>query len=227
LIWHYLLFDEEIKSERQKSDLERLKIEVIHLIQEVEKAIETNDFPYRESRLCDWCDYFDICPAKKHIAQVKKLPPREFKQDEGVQLVDGYSRLLDDKSRLNLELRNLQEQLEQLEESIYQFAKQFGAERLIGSDRELKVSVKKTYRIPSATDKAEQELRTQLETLLKRANIWEQVSQLNNQRLVKLYEESELPQYIRSQIERFFTPEVRKRIYPSKRKEDYDENFEG
>ena len=102
LIWHYLLFDEEIKSTREKSDLEKLKIETIHLIQQVEKAIDENDFPYRESRLCDWCDYFDICPAKKHLAQVRKLPPREFKEDEGVQLVDSYSHLLVEKSRLNL-----------------------------------------------------------------------------------------------------------------------------
>ncbi len=227
LIWHYLLFDEEIKSTREKSDLERLKIEIIHLIQEVEKAIDENNFPYRESRLCDWCDYFDICPAKKHLAQVRKLEPREFKQDEGVQLVDGYAKLLDERSRINLELKNLDEQLTELEELIFQFAKQFGAERLIGSDRQLKVVIRDTLRPPSSTNKAEQEMRDQLELLLKRANFWEQVSQLNGARLVKLFESGELPQFVRTQIERFLSPKTDRRIYPSKRKDDYDENFEG
>lgn len=226
LIWHYLLFDEEIKSTREKSDLEKLKIETIHLIQKVEKAIDEDDFPYHESRLCDWCDYFDICPAKKHLAQVRKLPPREFKEDEGVQLVDNYSKLLVEKSRLNLELKDLQEQIDEIEELVFQFAKQFGAERLFGSDRQLKVTIRDTFRAPSSTNKTEQELRDQLEALLKRANFWEQVSQLNSQRLIKLYEEGDLPQFVRAQVERFLTPDTKRRIYPSKLK-DYDENFKG
>ena len=226
LIWHYLLFDEEIKSTREKSDLEKLKIETIHLIQQVEKAIDENDFPYRESRLCDWCDYFDICPAKKHLAQVRKLPPREFKEDEGVQLVDSYSHLLVEKSRLNLDLKDLQVRLGELEEEIFEFARQFGAERLIGSDRQLRVTARESFRAPSATDKAEKELREQLEALLKRANFWEPVSQLNSQRLIKLYEDGELPQFIRTQVERFLTPDTKRRVYPSKLK-DYDDNFEG
>lgn len=226
LIWHYLLFDEEIRSTREKSDLEKLKIETIHLIQKVEKSIEENDFPLRESRLCDWCDYFDICPAKKHIAAVAELPPHEFKEDEGVKLVDSYSKLLVERSRLNLELKRLEEQLEALQEEVFRYAKQFGAERLIGSDRELKVTVRDTFRAPSSTEKGEKELRAQLEQVLKRTNFWEQVSQLNSQRLIKLFEEGDLPQFVRTQIEPFLTPETRKRIYPSKLK-DYDENFEG
>jgi putative RecB family exonuclease len=226
LIWHYLLFDEEIKSRREKSDLEKLKIETIHLIQEVEKAIDQNNFPLRESRLCDWCDYYDICPAKKHIAQVAKLPPKEFKEDEGVQIVDRYSKLLVEKSHHTIELKNIQQQLDELEEEVYRFAQQFGAARLVGTDRELKVSIRETFKAPSSTEKADKDLREQLEQMLKKANFWEPVSQLNSQRLIKLFEEGELPQFIRTQVERYLTPETKRRIYPSKLK-DYDENFEG
>ena len=90
----------------------------------------------------------------------------------------------------------------------------------------MKVTIRDTFRAPSSTNKAEQELRDQLESLLKRANFWEQVSQLNSQRLIKLYEDGELPQFVRTQVERFLTPDTKRRVYPSKLK-DYDDNFEG
>jgi hypothetical protein len=49
---------------------------------------------------------------------------------------------------------------------------------------------------------------------------------LNSQRLIKLFEDGELPQFVRTQVERYLTPDTKRRVYPSKLK-DYDDNFEG
>jgi CRISPR/Cas system-associated exonuclease Cas4 (RecB family) len=225
LIWHYLLFDEEIKSTRGRTELERLKIDTIHVIQEVEQAVEKNDFPYNESALCDWCDYFDICPAKKHLAQVRKLTPKEFKENDGVALADGYSTLLSRKAANQIELKRVEEEMAALEQDIYAFAEQLEVSKIYGSSRYLSVSVKETFATPPSNTTEGKELRQQLEQLLKANKVWDIVSQLNSQRLVNLFENNELPQHLRDQIQRFLTAEVKRRIYSGKLKE-CDENFE-
>lgn len=225
LIWHYLLFDEEIKSTRGKSELERLKIDTIHLIQEVEQAVVADDFPYTESALCDWCDYFDICPAKKHLSQVRKLTPKEFKQDDGVILADSYTRLLNERAKIKVELDRVEEEMAALEQDIFAFAEQLDVTKVYGSSRYLRVQTSETFAPPCSTTKAGKELREQLEQLLKASKLWDAVSQLNNQRLVKLFESNELPRPMMEKLQRFLTAEVRRRIYSGKLKE-YDENFE-
>lgn len=60
LNWHYLDFDKKICLKKTIEQLEKLKQEVINLINQIE---ETKDFPAKTSRLCDWCEYKPICPA--------------------------------------------------------------------------------------------------------------------------------------------------------------------
>jgi putative RecB family exonuclease len=64
LIWHYLAFDKEIQSTRTNEQLSQLKEETIALIKKVE---ETTSFPPSPSKLCDYCEYKNICPAWKKI----------------------------------------------------------------------------------------------------------------------------------------------------------------
>jgi len=64
LIWHYLAFDKEIHSTRTNEQLSQLKDATIALIKKVE---ETTSFPPSPSKLCDYCEYKNICPAWKKI----------------------------------------------------------------------------------------------------------------------------------------------------------------
>ncbi len=226
LIWHYLLFDEEVKSTREKPDLEKLKIDTIHTIQEVEAAIKNDEFPYRESALCDWCDFFDICPAKKHLAQVMPLPPKEFKEDEGVILADRYSELHNKRYELRKQIAAIEEEMEVVEEEIFRYAGQFDMTRIYGSSRSLNVKIEETFRLPTNSIKSERPQREQLESYLKNTGIWLDVSQLTPARLIKLYESSELEQKQRTELKRFMIPHMVKQVRAGSTK-DYDENFEG
>ncbi len=226
LIWHYLLFDEEVKSVRKKKDLERLKIDTIHTIHQVEEAIKTDTFPYRESALCDWCDFFDICPAKKHLAQILPLPPIEFKKDEGVALADRYSELHLKRYELKQQIAAIEEEMDLLQEEIVRYAQQFGMTRVYGSSRSLNVKIDDTFRLPSNSNKLEKPQREQLETYLKNAGLWQDVSQLTPARLVNLYEAGKLADKQRDELSRFLIPHVVRQVRAGSTK-DYDENFEG
>lgn len=61
LIWHFLAFNEKRISKRTDDQLEKLKQEVIQLINKIESTVEFNPNP---SILCKWCEFKSYCPCK-------------------------------------------------------------------------------------------------------------------------------------------------------------------
>ena len=62
LIWHYLAHNEKIIIKKTDKDIENLKKEVIELINKIES---TKEFLPNKSRLCDWCEYKNMCEGWK------------------------------------------------------------------------------------------------------------------------------------------------------------------
>ena len=62
LIWHYLAHDATIDQRRTEHEIAAHRRATISLIDKVEAA---RDYPARESALCRWCEYRDICPTQK------------------------------------------------------------------------------------------------------------------------------------------------------------------
>jgi putative RecB family exonuclease len=82
LVWHYLAFDTELRVRKTPKQLQAARESTLNLIQQVEG---TRFFPTRESALCDWCEYYSICPAKQGRSLVAAgglstypSPKREF-----------------------------------------------------------------------------------------------------------------------------------------------------
>ncbi|MCK5548345.1 MAG: PD-(D/E)XK nuclease family protein, partial [Thermoplasmata archaeon] len=87
LIWHYVAMDVDMESTRSEEDLQKMKDDVKALIDEIESA---EQFPAKESALCGWCLYPEMCPVKKHPSKVESLPVNEYLKDDGVKLVNKY-----------------------------------------------------------------------------------------------------------------------------------------
>jgi len=60
LVWHYLVFNKTLRSRRTPEALDKLRTEVVRLIDAIEAE---TDYPARPGPLCRWCDYSDRCPA--------------------------------------------------------------------------------------------------------------------------------------------------------------------
>src|SRR3990170_2067382 len=88
LVWHYMAHDEEMRSRRTPEQLQDLAYETVQLIRAIESDTE---FPPKESRLCDWCAYQALCPAKRHPFEVDRLTAEQFLADEGVSLVNAFA----------------------------------------------------------------------------------------------------------------------------------------
>jgi len=142
LVWHYLIHDQRVVSTRTPEDLEVLTGEILDLIDRIES--ETDFYP-KESALCDWCEYQSICPVRRHLFEVEQLPLEEFKEDDGVKLVDSYAQLKEKK-------RQVEGELDEIEERIINLAREKNLTKLVGSDQQLKISFSRDYHFPPVTD---------------------------------------------------------------------------
>ncbi len=106
LVWHYLVFDQELRSARTPDEVETHRRQTIGLIDTIE---ETRTFPPRESALCRWCEYRDICPVQKHLVKIEKLEPNPYLNDDGVRLVDRLVGLLRSRASVDTEIARVEE----------------------------------------------------------------------------------------------------------------------
>jgi putative RecB family exonuclease len=179
LVWHYLVYDKEIRSRRTQEDLSKLKSDIVALIGRVEKAQEEYEFPAVESGLCNWCEYQSLCPKRMHIVKTGQMSLNKYLGDPGVKLVNEYAQ----KSREKKELVDkIDAELELLKEAIIAYAKNEGIEVIRGNDKKLRVKLEEKSHFPNKGEEG----RGELEALIKDAGKWELVSDLNVYSLTKV-----------------------------------------
>jgi len=182
LLWHYLLFDQELSSERSETQLADLKKQVLSLIKTIEKD---EKFVPNEGPLCDWCAYPEYCPAKGHEIKVADLPPNKYLNDEGVVLVNKYAALQNKIWDLNQKVKELKREQGLVEEAAVNYAEKEGVTNLSGSGYNLIIKLEEWLQFPYSND----ERRKDLVTYLRKAGLWEEVSGLDLGALRSLVEE--------------------------------------
>jgi putative RecB family exonuclease len=172
LIWHYMAFDKEFRSKRSKRQLNQLENEVIMIIDDIENAREKDYFPATPSKLCDYCEYQDICPAMKHLVKTQEMPVNEYMKEPGVNLVNKYAKT---KEKLSEIKKEMELELGKLEEAIIAYAKKEKLEMIAGTDKKLKVKIEQSVKYPATGDEKRQEL----EEIIRQAGKWNEVSGLS------------------------------------------------
>lgn len=174
LIWHYLAFDTELISHRTPETISNLVEATKRLINGIES---TRDFPPRESPLCDWCEYPDLCPLRKHFFKVEALPANEYLNEPGVVLVNKFVELKDKGARIKAEM-------EEVKEAILDYAKREDVAAIKGSDYKARIKFDEQLKFPGKNDAARQEL----DEVIRQAGKWEEVSQLDTTSLTRIVE---------------------------------------
>jgi len=178
LIWHYLASDKDIVSTRTHADLKSLEAEVIEVIHRIEQEAKVGNWNVNVSRLCEWCEYKPLCPAWKHPIAMEVLPPNEYLQDTGVQLVDKYAQLENKKADLQAEIKALSQEQAKIEEAAVAFAQKENLTTIDGPGHRLLLKSEEEFRAPTKSeDPFAWEL---LRTTLKNAGKLEEVSTVNS-----------------------------------------------
>lgn len=184
LVWHFLKFDQEIVIIRSQEELNFTKE---NTISEMRKINHDPYFSPQESPLCHWCLYQEFCPAKAHEINVFSFNSSEL--DQGVEIVEEYSKIYKEIQNLNLKKTALEEVLDEIEKKAVVFAKEKGYDKLIGKNVSLQIKDDWDIQFPKSNEKG----RLELETWLKNNNLWEEVSMLQLPKLSKIMKNEKLP----------------------------------
>ena len=214
LVWHYLQYDRELRSQRDPEGLAQLRYDTISTIQSIEAESRRGNFPAKETALCDWCEFFPICPAKKHLARVQDLPVNEFMADDGVQLVQKWVELKADKREV---VKRVDAEIERLKEAVIAFARREGAAAIFGLEHKLRVKFADGLKVPT---KAEDPVKLEaLKGKLRGLKLWDEVVTLDRHALNRLVNGEDITDEQRRLIESEMVPDDSVRISESRLKE--------
>ena len=175
LVWHYVAFDAELVSYRSPEAISSLIESTKSLIDAIEA---TQDFPPNESVLCNWCEYPDLCPRRKHLHKVEALPVNEYLNEPGVMLANKYAQLKNQEAGIEAEM-------EKVRDAILNYARREGVEVIKGSDCRVRVTFADKLKFPRKSD-AE---RPELDGIIKEAGKWGEVSELDTTALIGIVDE--------------------------------------
>jgi putative RecB family exonuclease len=206
LIWHFLESGMEMRTSKSAEELKLLEKEIINNIETIEIAKQNDDFKAKASALCNWCAFKSICPLKGHEIKTKELEENEFINEDGVKLVDEYTKLETLKKELT---KDIDVKLEKIKEALIIYSKKNNFEKIIGSNNSLLVREYSSIKLPTKDTKKREEL----VFFIKESNMWDQFSdlsyiELNNALSSNMYNENfkeVLRKYIEeSKIYRFY-----------------------
>lgn len=206
LIWHYVAFGRELISSRSDEAISKLVLETTRLIDEIDSA---TDFPPKESGLCDWCEYPDLCPMRKHFYTVEALPMNEYLSEPGVVLVNKYAELKEKASEI-------EEELGKVKEAIFDYARREQVEMIKGSDRKIKVKFDEKLKFPGKNEAERQEL----EETIKSSGKWMEVSQLDTTVITRIVESGLWDKELIDEVMKYGRIEETSSVYLSKLKDD-------
>ncbi|MBW2992230.1 PD-(D/E)XK nuclease family protein [Candidatus Woesearchaeota archaeon] len=206
LVWHYLSFNKEIVSSRTDKQLEELKKETAKLIDKIEATKEFNPIV---SKLCDYCEFREICPKWSHLAKLEDKDVKEFKKDEGVKLVDRFA-------LLKQEIKDREIELDDVKEAIINYCKQFGISVVFGSDNKVSWAEVDSVKIPAKGS----EEREKLVNVLKEFRKFSEVSDLDVHALKKTIEEGKWDKELLNKVKKLISVEKSERLHLGKKEED-------
>lgn len=203
LIWHYLSFNKELESSRTDEQLKELKKKTVELIKKIESTKEFNPIV---TKLCDYCDFRNICPKWSHLAKIENKDVKEFKKDEGVKLVDRFA-------TLKQEIKDREVEMDKLKEAIVNYCKQFKINVVFGSDNRVSWSESDSLKLPRKGTGEREELIK----LLKEMRKFSDVSELDAHALMKIIKEEAWDKELLNKIKKFISTEKTKRLYLGKK----------
>lgn len=206
LIWHYLASDKEMVSLRSAGAISELINDTIRVIDEIESA---TDFPPHEDTHCDWCEYPDLCPTRKHFYMVEALPANEYLNEPGVVLVNKYAKLRDQEKELG-------DEIERVKEALQEYARNQGVTAIKGTAHKATVKFSEELKFPGKNEEG----RPELESAIMEAGKWEEVSALDTKALVKLVKGGEWDKEVIDEVMKYGRIEETSMIRLSKLKEE-------
>lgn len=150
LVQYYLKLDETVAYRMSEEELDQLKEELRVVIALIKRAEQHDDFPAKEGSHCDFCEYQQICPAKRH----RLILANEAGEVTGTEKssAETAKELVGKYLELYIRLKQLEAEQKALKEDLTTTSKELNLQRLVGDAGNVTVSVKQIEKFPSKSD---------------------------------------------------------------------------
>ncbi len=203
LIWHYLAFDVDMVSKRTEKQLLELKKEIVSLIKNIQ---EHKSFEPKESALCNWCEYQEDCPIRKHMVEVKNMAPLKLHTDDGVTLVTKYVELKKKADAAETELKTVRDEL-------FRYAAEKGIDNVSGKGGIIaRLRTYNNLKMPGRKDEKEIE---ELKTILEMAGILDKFMVLDTFNLGRAINNGQIDSSLAKEILKFAEKTQIRKVYLS------------
>lgn len=188
LVWHFLAFDTSITSVRTGEQLDTLRGEALATIAEIESLGRSEAaFPTHESVLCDYCEYQQVCPVRRHRFAVATLPPSRFAKESGVKLVAAWAERDAAKKALQAQLDEVEAEIGEIKAALAAYAEAHDLEVVTGEEREATVKRSERVVFPRKSESDEAEEAQALEAQLRGSPWWPDASAVDRFALDRLW----------------------------------------
>ncbi len=175
LRWEFLRFDGETTLAPTPEQLEAVRQRTITLIEEIEaKPADAEAFPIRTSPLCGSCQFQHVCPARRHLYEVRIKPECEPTLKDAAGLVDQWVDVEAERKAAAAVLKAVEARIAGIKDSLTLIAEQEGLAKFFGDRGEVAVTVKDELVPPRKTH--EPEKAAELEEALRASPWWPELS---------------------------------------------------
>ncbi len=202
----FLVKDVEMKTVMPKEKIEEIRHRTFEAILEIERAVKEDNFQPRESGLCDYCLYFNLCPAKRHGLALKGESEEAFDPSDGERLAREYLDLNDKK-------RAIESEVKALRDDIVKFCETMGLTKLETDEGNVKVTLADKDEFPTVTKDRDAFLA--ISQLIREAGI-DTCFKLDVNALFKdLYAKEKLPPELKEKLDKFVIRRRNERVTTS------------
>ncbi|MEC9332513.1 MAG: PD-(D/E)XK nuclease family protein [Candidatus Thermoplasmatota archaeon] len=180
LVWHYVRFDEEVRSTRTQAQLDKMLDSTVSLIKDVEVATDRKDFPTKTSMLCNWCEFKSQCPEFSHqFASKKAVPTLDTTDMSATQAAETVDKLVELKAKKKDMEADMEAMVATLEAKLLAYSKESGHKAVFGKDYKASFRESEGMKIPDKKDLR----RYELESSLKEMGLWNDLQEMSVYRL--------------------------------------------
>ena len=193
----------EMKAVMDDEKLEEIRYRTYQRILEIEQATKADDFPPHESAICDWCIYFELCPAKRHKLALEGEIEAEFDATRGKDLAQEYL-------ELNAKKKELESKLDVLKEEIVRYCEKSEVTNIAAPKGSLIIQSSQSDAFPTKTDNSDDYLA--ISQLTREAGL-EECFKLDQNALYKeFYAKEKLPKELAEKLRKYLIKKRRDTI---------------
>jgi len=153
LTQYFLRKDELISRTLTADELDLVTEEFRNAVLDIKNAIRLDDFPTKEGGHCRFCEYFNICPAKRHGRMLNG--GKAFEDLDEKEKVQKMKELASRYIEMKDQEKTAKNELEALKGDLIQLAKDTGLNGFEGDGGKVKVSLKQAEKFVTKTEDAD------------------------------------------------------------------------